>query len=419
MTTTLAPPQQAAAPALDIERVRKDFPALTQKVHGKDLVYLDNAASAQKPQQVIDAVARAYAYDYSNVHRGVHTLSQNATTAYEEAREKIRAFLGAPTADELIFVRGTSEGINLVAQSYARPRLQEGDEVLISEMEHHSNIVPWQMVCEQTGAKLVVAPINNRGELQLDVFEERLSDRTKIVALVHISNALGTINPVEQVIEKAHARGIPVLLDGAQAAPHEMLDLSKLGADFYTVSGHKLFGPTGIGVLYGRRELLDAMEPYQGGGEMILSVSFERTEYNVVPHKFEAGTPHIVGAIGLGAACDYLSEVGMDAIAAHEQQLLEEATARLQEIPQVRIIGTAEKKASVISFILDGVHAHDVGTILDQEGVAVRVGHHCAQPVMDRFGVSSTARASFAFYNSREEIDRLVAGIHKVLEIFG
>ncbi len=404
--------------ALDVERVRRDFPALGQTVHGKPLVYLDSAASAQKPQAMIDAVGAAYAYDYSNVHRGVHILSQRATEAYEAARETTRRFFGAVHADEVVFVRGTTEAINLVAHSFVRPRLAPGDEVVISTMEHHSNIVPWQLVCQQTGAVLKVVPINDRGELDLAAYEEMLSERTRIVALVHISNALGTINPIRRIVEVARRRGIPTLFDGAQAAPHMCLDVAAWGCDFYTLSGHKLFGPTGIGALYGRRELLARMEPYQGGGEMISSVSFEHTEYNVPPHKFEAGTPNIVGAIGLGAVMEYLEAIGMDVIAAHEHDLLGYATERLAAMPGVRILGTAEHKAAVVSFLVDGVHAHDVGTILDQEGVAVRAGHHCAQPVMDRFGVTATARASFALYNTRQEVDRLCSAIERVLEIF-
>jgi len=427
LTETISnqPPMTVGVPAsgpsrgLDVERVRRDFPALEQRIHGKPLVYLDSAASAQKPRAMLDAVNAAYIFDYSNVHRGVHTLSQRATDAYEGAREKGRRLLGAALRDEVVFVRGTTEGINLVAQSFARPRLRAGDEVLISAMEHHSNIVPWQIVCQQTGATLRVAPINDRGELELDAYEKLLSERTRLVAMVHVSNALGTINPVAEVIDLAHRRGVPVLLDGAQAAPHMAIDVAALGCDFYTISGHKYFGPTGIGLLYGRRELLAEMEPYQGGGEMIRSVTFEKTEYAGAPHKFEAGTPDIVGAIGLGAVVDYLQEIGMEAIAAHEHDLLTYATERFGEIPQVRIIGTARHKAAVVSFVVEGAHAHDVGTILDQEGVAVRAGHHCAQPVMERFEVPATARASFAFYNTRHEVDRLVDAVGKVLEIFG
>jgi cysteine desulfurase/selenocysteine lyase len=425
MTTMVAPDVaparedvSVAAAAFDVLKVRRHFPALEQMVHGKPLVYLDNAASAQKPRAMIEAVSDAYTFNYSNVHRGVHSLSQRATDAYEGAREKLRSFIDAEKDDELIFVRGTTEGINLVARSFVRPRLEPGDEVLISAMEHHSNIVPWQIVCREAGAKLKVVPINDAGEIEMDAYEALLSERTRIVATVHVSNALGTINPVRQLIDMAHARGIPILLDGAQAAPHTALSMRELGADFYTLSGHKLFGPTGIGVLYGRMEHLEAMDPYQGGGEMIRTVTFEETEYNVPPHKFEAGTPHIVGAIGLGAVADYLVGIGMDRIAAYEQELLEYATAKLEATPGVKIFGTARHKASVVSFLVDGVHAHDVGTILDREGIAVRVGHHCAQPVMDRFGVAATARASLAFYNTKEEVDRLIEGIGHVQEIF-
>lgn len=413
-----AAPVPVAPAALDVERLRRDFPALQQTVNGHPLAYLDNAASAQKPRAVIDAIAHAYTYDYSNVHRGVHTLSQRATDAYEAARETARRFLGAAYTEEVIFVRGTTEAINLVAWSFVRPRLEPGDEVLISAMEHHSNIVPWQMVCQAADAVLKVVPINDHGELEVDACAKLLGPRTRIVAMAHISNALGTVNPVEKIVSMARERGVPVLFDGAQAAPHTALDVEALGCDFYTVSGHKLFGPTGIGTLYARRERLAEMEPYQGGGEMIRSVTFEHTEYNVAPHKFEAGTPHIVGAIGLGAAMEYLEGIGFDAIAAHEHDLLDYATERFAEIPEVKILGTAADKAALVSFIVEGVHAHDVGTILDQDGIAVRAGHHCAQPVMDRFGVPGTARASFSFYNTRGEIDRLVDSVRHVLEIF-
>ena len=402
----------------DVERIRRDFPALAQSVHGHPLAYLDNAASAQKPQAVIDALTAAYTHNYSNVHRGVHSLSQRATEAYEGAREITRRFMGAARAEEIVFVRGTTEGINLVARSFVRPRLARGDEVVISGMEHHSNIVPWQIVCGEAGARLRVAPITDRGDVDLNAFEDLLSDRTRMVAMVHISNALGTINPARRIVELASRRGIPTLFDGAQAAPHLELDVAALGCDFYTLSGHKLFGPTGIGALYGRGERFAVMEPYQGGGEMIRSVTFEATEYNDPPNKFEAGTPHIVGAIGLGAAMCYLEETGFDVIASHEHDLLTHATERLSQIPQIRLIGTTADKAAVISFVVDGIHAHDIGTILDHQGIAVRVGHHCAQPLMDRYGVPATARASFAFYNTRQEVDRLVDGIQNILEIF-
>jgi cysteine desulfurase/selenocysteine lyase len=421
MTTTLEDRTQPTTTpaAFDVERLRRDFPALGQTVNGHPLVYLDSAASAQKPRAMLEAVARAYAYDYSNVHRGVHTLSQRATAAYEGAREKLARFLGAAEAAEIVFVRGTTEGLNLVAQSFARPRLAPGDEVLVSHMEHHSNIVPWQLVCEATGARLKVAPISDAGELDLDAFARLLGERTRIVALVHVSNALGTIVPVREVVELAHARGVPVVLDGAQAAPHLPLDVRELGCDFYTISGHKLFGPTGIGVLYGRRELLEAMAPYQGGGEMISSVTFAKSEYKEPPHRFEAGTPNIVGAIGLGAVVDYLEAIGMERIAAYEGELLAYGRERLAAVPGLRLIGTARHKAALFSFVIEGVHAHDVGTILDQQGIAVRAGHHCAQPAMERFGIAATARASLAFYNTREEIDRLVDGLAEVREIFG
>jgi cysteine desulfurase/selenocysteine lyase len=421
MTTTLEDRTQPTTTpaAFDVERLRRDFPALGQTVNGHPLVYLDSAASAQKPRAMLEAVARAYAYDYSNVHRGVHTLSQRATAAYEGARETLARFLGAAEAAEIVFVRGTTEGLNLVAQSFARPRLAPGDEVLVSHMEHHSNIVPWQLVCEATGARLKVAPISDDGELDLDAFARLLGERTRIVALVHVSNALGTIVPVAEVVRLAHARGVPVVLDGAQAAPHLPLDVRELGCDFYTVSGHKLFGPTGIGVLYGRRELLEAMAPYQGGGEMISSVTFAKSEYKEPPHRFEAGTPNIVGAIGLGAVVDYLEAIGMERIAAYEGELLAYGRERLAAVPGLRLIGTARHKAALFSFVIEGVHAHDVGTILDQQGIAVRAGHHCAQPAMERFGIAATARASLAFYNTREEIDRLVDGLAEVREIFG
>lgn len=404
--------------ALDLEGIRRDFPALHQEVNGHPLVYLDNAASAHKPRAVLDILASIYGQDYSNVHRGVHTLSQRATDHYEKARSTARRFLNAERDEEMIFVRGTSEGINLVARSFVQPRLSPGDEVVISHMEHHSNIVPWQLVCEATGAHLQVVPIDEKGDIDLDAYADLLGERTKFVAMVHISNALGTVNPVREVVRLAHERGIPVLLDGAQAAPHGMVDVRELGCDFYAISGHKLFGPTGIGVLYGRYDLLAEMPPYEGGGEMIRSVSFEKTEYAAPPHRFEAGTPHIAGAVGLAAAMDYVTNLGFERLCRHEQDLLTYATERLEAIDEVRIIGRAAEKASVISFVIDGAHAHDVGTILDFDGIAVRAGHHCAQPVMDRYGLAATARASFAFYNTRNEVDRLVEGISKVVEMF-
>ncbi len=402
----------------DVGRVREDFPALHQRVQGKPLIYLDNAATTQKPRPVLEALRRFYEQDCSNVHRGVHTLSQRATEAYERARETVRRFLNARSEEEIIFVRGTTEAINLVAHSFGRARVRAGDEILISAMEHHSNIVPWQILCEETGARLRVAPINDDGELILDEFERLLTARTRLVAITHLSNALGTIPPVREIIQLAHARGIPVLLDGAQAVAHLKVDVQELDCDFYAFSGHKLYGPTGIGVLYGKAEWLEAMPPYQGGGDMISSVTFEKTTYNRLPYKFEAGTPHIAGAIGLGAAIEYVTTLGLDAIAAHERDLLIYATEALSGIPGLRLIGTAREKASILSFTLEGIHPHDIGTILDHEGIAIRAGHHCAQPVMERFGVPATARVSFALYNTREEVDALVTALQKVREVF-
>ena len=412
---------QSTYPSLsvdDVERIRRDFPILHQEVHGKPLVYLDNAATSQKPRQVIAALDHYYTADNANIHRGVHTLSERATAAYEGARDKVQRFLNAADRREIVFVRGATEAINLVAQSYARPRLKPGDEIIITEMEHHSNIVPWQMVCEQTGAVLKVVPIDEAGELLLDEFHRLLSVRTKLVAVVHISNALGTINPVEEIIAAAHAQGVPVLLDGAQAVPHVAVDVQALDCEFYVFSGHKLYAPTGIGALYGKAALLEAMAPYQGGGDMIRSVSFTKTEYNALPYKFEAGTPHIAGGVGLGAAIDYVSNIGLQAIAAWEDELLRYATARALEIPGLRLIGTARRKAGILSFVLDGVHPHDIGTILDHEGVAIRSGHHCAMPVMEHFAVPATARASLALYNTRDDVDRLITAIAKVKEVF-
>jgi cysteine desulfurase/selenocysteine lyase len=407
-----------AAAALDVTSVRRDFPILSQQVHGKPLAYLDNAATSQKPQSVIDAILRFYQADNSNIHRGVHQLSERATQAYEDARIKVQHFLNASGSKEIIFVRGATEGINLVAQTYGRTQIGPGDEVVLSELEHHSNIVPWQMLCEERQARWRVIPVNDRGELDLDVFEGLLNERTKIVAVSHVSNVLGTINPVRRIVREAHRRNIPVLVDGAQAVPHMRVDVQELDCDFYVYSGHKAFGPTGIGVLWGREALLEQMPPYQGGGDMIRSVTFEKTLYNELPHKFEAGTPDIAGVIGLGAAVDYITQIGLDAIAAHEHELLRYGTELIEVIPGVRLIGTAREKAAVLSFVADGVHPHDVGTILDHEGIAVRTGHHCAQPLMERFGVPATTRASLAFYNTREELDRLAAGVHKVKEIF-
>ena len=403
----------------DVAAVRRDFPILGRTIHGKPLVYLDNGATSQKPQAVIDALARYYREENSNIHRGVHFLSEQATSAYEEARRKVQGFLNAAHREEIVFVRGTTEAINLVAQSYGRSSLKAGDEIIVSAMEHHSNIVPWQMLCEQTGARLRVIPINHDGELVLDEYRRLLNDRTKFVSVTHVSNALGTIVPVKEIVAAAHERGIPVMLDGAQAVPHLKVDVQDLGCDFYAFSGHKMFGPTGVGVLYGRRELLDSMPPYQGGGDMISLVTFEKTHYNVLPYKFEAGTPNIAGGIGLGAAVDYLQGLAWDQLMAHEEDLLLYATEQLARIGGLKIIGTAKQKAGVLSFAFSQIHAHDVGTILDQEGVAVRAGHHCAMPVMQRFGVPATTRASFALYNTREEVDVLTSGIQKVLKVFG
>jgi cysteine desulfurase/selenocysteine lyase len=403
----------------DARKVREDFPILKQKIHGKQLVYLDNAATAHKPQAVIDAVNRFYMTDNSNVHRGIHELSQRATRDYEEARIKVQRFLSAAHPREIIFVRGTTEGINLVAQSYGRQHVRAGDEIIITHMEHHSNIVPWQILCEQQGALLRVVPINDRGEIILEEYEKLLSSRTRLVSVVHLSNALGTINPVRRMIEAAHRRNVPVLVDGAQAVPRLRVDVRELDCDFYVFSGHKIYGPTGIGVLYGKASLLEVMPPYQGGGDMISSVTFEKTTYNTLPYKFEAGTPDIAGAIGLGSAIDYIEEIGLDSIASHEDQLLAYATDRLAGIAGLRLIGTAKEKAGVLSFVLEGIHPHDVGTVLDEEGIAVRTGHHCCQPVMDRYQVPATVRASLGLYNTKEDIDALVAGIHKVKEMFG
>lgn len=408
-----------ASKRFDVARVRQDFPILNQKVHGKPLVYFDNGATSQKPQCVIDAIDRYYRAENSNIHRGVHHLSERATAAYEAARGKLRGFINAGSDQEIIFVRGTTEAINLVAQSYGRAFLKAGDEIIVSAMEHHSNIVPWQMLCEQVGARLRVIPINHDGEIVMEEYQRLLNDKTKLVSVTHVSNALGTVVPVKPMIDLAHARGIPVLLDGAQAVPHLRIDVRELDCDFYAFSGHKMFGPTGVGVLYGRAALLEKMPPYQGGGDMISLVTFEKTHYNVLPYKFEAGTPNIADGIALGAAVDYLRTLDWPAVAAHEDALLRYATEALGQFPALRIIGTAKEKAGVLSFVFDHVHAHDVGTILDQEGVAVRAGHHCAMPVMQRFGVPATARASFAFYNTVEEIDVLVRAIERVLKVFG
>lgn len=403
---------------VQVERWRADFPILESEIHGKPLIYLDNAATTQKPQAVIDAEARYYREDNANVHRGVHALSQRATDAFEAARTKVQRFINAARSDEIVFVRGTTEAINLVAQSYARPRLREGDEIIISALEHHSNIVPWQMVCQQTGAVLRVIPVSDAGELDIDAYENLLGERTKLVALAHVSNALGTINPVRAMIAKAHTHGVPVLLDGAQAIAHLPVDVQALGCDFYAFSGHKIYAPMGIGVLYGKALLLEEMPPYQGGGDMIRTVAFEHTEYNILPYKFEAGTPNVAGAIGLGAALDYLSGIGMETIAAYEAGVLDYATRAIEDIPGMRLIGTAQDKTAILSFLLEGVHAHDIGTILDRQGIAIRAGHHCAMPLMKRFGVAATARASFALYNTQEEADALAAGLQRTVELF-
>jgi len=408
-----------AEATFDVNKVRDDFPILKQTVNGNPLVYLDNGATSQKPQSVIDAIVRYYTTTNYNVHRGVHTLSQQATEDYEGARSKIGKFINAGDDQEIIFTRNTTEGINLVAHSYARHNVGPGDDIIVSNMEHHSNIVPWQMVCEEKGANLRVVPIDDNGELLMDEYEKMLGPRTKLVSITHVSNALGTILPAAQIIKMAHAHGAPVLLDGAQAVPHMPVDMKELDCDFYAFSGHKLFGPTGIGILYGKAEYLEAMPPFMGGGDMIKSVTFEKTIYNDLPYKFEAGTPDIAGAIALGAAVDYVSNLGFDQITAHEEELLRYGTQALSSISGVKLIGTARHKAGILSFIMDNAHPHDIGTILDEQGIAIRTGHHCAQPVMQRFQIPATARASMAFYNTKEDIDALVKGIDRVLEVFG
>jgi cysteine desulfurase/selenocysteine lyase len=407
-----------AASALDPATIRPDFPILRQRVHGKPLVYLDNAATTQKPQSVLDRLVQYYVEENANVHRGVHTLSERATEAYERARETVRRFLNAAASREIVFVRGTTEGINLVAQTYGRANVGRGDEIVISTMEHHSNIVPWQILCEEKDARLRIIPITDSGELRLDEYERLLSDRTRLVSVVHVSNALGTINPVQEIVRIAHARNIPVLVDGAQAVAHMKVDVQSLGCDFYAFSGHKMLGPMGIGGLYGKTSLFESMPPYQAGGDMISSVTFERTLYNVLPHKFEAGTPNVAGAVGLAAAIDYLTAIGADRIAAHERELLAYGTEVLSRVPGLRLIGTAAEKAGILSFVLDGVHPHDIGTILDREGVAIRTGHHCCQPLMQRLGVPATARASLALYNTRDDVDALAGALFKVREVF-
>jgi cysteine desulfurase/selenocysteine lyase len=403
---------------IDINKVRADFPTLKQKIRGKDLVYLDNAATSHKPQCVIDAIEEFYRDYNSNIHRGVHKLSQIATDKYENARKIVKEYINADTTEEIIFTKGTTDSVNLVANSFGRKYLKEGDEVLISHMEHHSNIVPWQLLCEQIGCVLKVAPINDKGEIIWEEFENLLSEKTKLLSVVHISNSLGTINPIKKIIDAGHSRGIPVMMDAAQSIHHVKIDVKELDVDFLVFSGHKIYGPTGIGVLYGKKKYLNAMPPYQGGGDMILSVSFEKTIYNELPAKFEAGTPNIAGAIGLGAAIKYISELGLDNIAAYEKELLDYATEKVSAIPGVRIIGTADHKASVLSFVMEAAHPHDVGTMMDMDGVAIRTGHHCTEPVMKRFDIPATSRASFSFYNTKEEIDVLVKSIEKIIDMF-
>ena len=409
---------QTSTPALDVEKIRSEFPLLRRTVHGKPLVYLDNAATTQKPQPVLDALATYYAHANANIHRGVYVLSEEATAAYNAARKRVQTFINARKSCEVIFTRNSTESINLVAQSFGRQNIGAGDEIVITHMEHHSNIVPWQLLCEQTHARLRVAPIDDDGELMMDEFEQLLGPRTKLVAVVHLSNSLGTVNPVSEIVELAHGRDIPVLIDGSQAVYHMPVDVQALDCDFYVFTGHKLYGPTGIGVLYGRESLLDSMPPYQGGGDMIRSVTFEKTTYADLPNKFEAGTPHIAGAIGLGAAVEYITQIGFEKIAPHERDLVEYGTGVLSEVPGLRLIGTARNKASILAFVLKGAHPHDVGTIVDMEGVSIRTGHHCTQPVMDRFGVPATARASVAMYNTRDELDQLVRALHRVRETF-
>ena len=408
----------AVARSFEVEKIRKDFPILRRSMRGRPLVFLDSAASAQKPRAVLDAISNLYSNHYANIHRGLYELSETATRLHEQAREKIRALLHAESSREIVFTRNATEAINLVAQSFARHRLGAGDEILITCMEHHANIVPWQMICEEKGARLRVAPISDAGELLLGELEALIGPRTRLLALAHVSNVLGTVNPVRRIIEMARARAVPVLVDGAQAVPHLAVDVQELGCDFYAFSGHKLYGPTGIGALYGRADLLEAMPPYQGGGEMISSVRFDKTTYNEIPYKFEAGTPDIAGAIGLGAAIDYVEAIGLDRIEAHEQALLAYGTELLSEIPEVRLVGTAREKTGVLSFVVEGIHPHDLGTILDEEGIAIRAGHHCAQPLMARLGLPATARASLGLYNRESDLDRLADGIRKAIEVF-
>jgi cysteine desulfurase/selenocysteine lyase len=418
MTASAVLPEKTTGTVFDVEKIRKDFPILQMRVHGHELVYLDNAATSQKPQSVIDAIVRYYTSANANIHRGVHYLSQIATEEFEAGRRAVQKFVNAADASEIVFTRGTTEAINLVAQAWGRVHVAAGDEVLITAMEHHSDIVPWQMLCDEKGAKLRVVPINDAGELILEEYAKLLTPKTKIVAVAHVSNALGTINPVKKIVAMAHAQWVPVLVDGAQAVPHIAVDVQDLDCDFYAFSAHKMYGPTGIGALYAKAALLEAMPPYQGGGDMISSVTFEKTTYNKVPHKFEAGTPDMAGVAGLKAAIEYMNTIGVDNIAAHEHELLEYATKTVLALPGIRLIGTAAEKASVLSFVVDDVHPHDIGTILDQEGIAVRTGHHCAQPVMDRYKIPATVRASFAVYNTRAEVDALARGIRKVQEVF-
>jgi cysteine desulfurase/selenocysteine lyase len=420
MSTVLSSraPAEGDRPPLDVEALRRGFPILARKIHGHPLVYLDNAATTQKPESVIEAVADMYRRSYGNIHRGVHTLSVEATDAYDQAREKVRAFVNAAEAREIVFVRGTTEAINLVAQTFGRQSVSEGDEVIVTALEHHSNIVPWQLLCDEKKARLKVLPIDRTGEVCVEELERLLTPRSRVVSIAHVSNALGTLVPVRRIVEIAHARGVPVLVDGAQAVPRLAVDVRELGCDFYAFSAHKMYAETGVGVLYGRAELLDAMPPYQGGGDMISSVTFEKTTWNVLPYKFEAGTPNIAGAIGLGAAIDYLAKIGIENVTAHEKDLLDYATRSLTALPGLNVIGTAREKIGVLSFTLDGIHPHDIGTVLDQEGIAIRTGHHCAQPVMEFFGIPATARASLALYNTRADIDALVEGIRKVQRMF-
>jgi cysteine desulfurase/selenocysteine lyase len=418
LTTNSAAPRRPSVPPYDLAGIRREFPILSRTVHGKPLVYLDNAATTQKPISVLEAERALYESSYANIHRGVHRLSVESTEAYEAVREKVRGLIGAGSPREVIFVRGTTEAINLVAQSWGRRHVGEGDEVLITTLEHHSNIVPWQLLLEEKRARLSVAPIDSRGAIRIDELEKRLTPRTKLLAIAHVSNALGTVNPIREIAALAHAKDIPVLVDGAQAVPRLPVDVRALGADFYAFSAHKMYGPSGVGVLWAREEILEAMPPWQGGGDMISSVTFEKSTWNVLPHKFEAGTPNIAGVVGLGAAIDYLQDLGIERVAAHEEALLAQATAKISGLPGVRIVGTAPVKAAVLSFTIEGIHPHDIGTVLDQEGVAVRTGHHCAQPVMDFFGVPATARASFGLYNSPEEVDALVSGVRRAIEMF-